>query len=746
MNRKRLWITMLGMTLVAGLSATTMAQGLIVVDEPVVMPIPRPHPHPHPFLPLTIKKLGVTSEIVDAVAMTRIDQVFGNTSDRRIEGTYIFPLDDEISISKFSMFMNDKEVTGQVLDREEARRQYEAIVAKTRDPALLEYVGTRMYQARIFPIPPGGEARIKLEYAQTLAIDDGLVCYRFPLGTAKHVPSPIESVAVLVEVNSRMPIKSVFCPTHAAAVVRSSDSRASASFEARGLTPDHDFMLYYSLSEKEFGLSLLTYREPGQDGFFLARIAPKAEVDPDRVLPKDICFVMDISGSMAGQKLAQTQRALKFCLANLNPRDRFNVIAFSHEPWSLRKGVVPADKETIAEAQKAVERFQANGGTNINDALLAALKTESPPTEEQPYLIVLLTDGQPTIGVTDPQAILSNVRQANPKTSVRMFVFGVGTDVNTKLLDRLAEDNRGARDYVSETEDIEVRVSSFYRKVANPVLSGLQLSWGELSVHDVFPQQLPDLFSGGEVVVVGRYSGFGHQAIELVGSRYGRQHRFVYEPEFPSVATQHEFVPRLWAVRKIAFLQDQIRLHGENPELRQAIIQLAKEYGIITDYTAYLVLEEGQQVVRGGGVEHPMADQVRRDVRLKERAVAAPAAEAAVAGADANRVSLRNAKMGIDVSGAYTLDFDGDAGGGNSRISAPPPAIRRAANRTFYEIDGRWMDSTYVSGRETVKVRAYSEEYFELARRHPGVAKFMALGERVVFVLDEKAYEIIPAS
>ena len=692
-------------------------------------------------MPLTVKKLGVTTEIVDAVAITRIDEVFANHNKRQVEGTYIFPLNDDISISKFNMYMNGKEVTGRVLDREEARRRYEAIVAKMRDPALLEYLGTRMYQARIFPIPPGGEARIKLEYSQTLTIDDGLVRYRFPLGTAKHSAAPLESVSMLVEIDSRIPIKSAFCPTHNASVVRSSDSHASASFEAAQITPGHDFMLYYSLSEKEFGLSLLTYRESGQDGFFLARIAPKAQVDPNRVLPKDICFVVDVSGSMAGAKLAQAQRALKFCLANLNPRDRFNLVVFSHEPWSFRKELAPADQETIAEAHQAIERFQANGGTNINDAVLEAMKTASSPTEERPYLIVLLTDGQPTIGVTAPDAILANVRAANSK-AVRLFVFGIGNDVNTKLLDRLAEDNRGARDYVGDSEDIEIKVSSFYRKVANPVLSGLRLAWGDLSTHDVFPQTLPDLFCGTDVVVVGRYSGIGHKALELIGSRYGREHRFVYEADFPSVATQHEFVPRMWAVRKIAFLQDQIRLHGENSELKDAIIKLAKEYGIITDYTAYLVLEEGEQMVRRGGRRHFLAEQIQADTSLQRRAKAAPAAEAADAGAAANYVSVRNKRMAVSPTSAYVLDFDA----GETKRTSRAPAIRRVANRTLYNLDGRWIDNSHDPSRKTVKVKAYSAEYFELARRSPPAAQMMAVGERVIFVLDGQAYEIVPAS
>ncbi|MCK4658508.1 MAG: VWA domain-containing protein [Phycisphaerae bacterium] len=742
MNRKRLPVMIFGIVLSTAWSATTLAQGMIVPDERVPIPEMRRRPSPRPLTPVTVKKLAVATEIVDAVAITRIDQVFFNPSKATIEGTYVFPLDDDISISKFSMFMNGKEVSGRVLDRDQARKTYESIVARLRDPALLEYLGTRMYQARIFPIPPGGEARIKLMYSQTLAIDDGLVRYRFPLGTGKHSAGPIGSLSLLVEIDSRIPIKSVFCPTHDAAVLRPSDSHASASLEAANLMPDHDFILYYSLSKKEFGLSLLTYRQPGEDGFFLARIAPKAKVHADEVLPKDICFVVDVSGSMAGEKMDQAKRALKFCLANLNPRDRFNVITFSHEPRLFHDELVRADEETVRKTRKTVDELQANGGTNMNDAVLAAMKTDSPPSDEKPYIIVLLTDGQPTIGVTDPNAILSNVRQANSKT-VRLFVFGIGNDVNTKLLDRLAAENRGARNYVSDSEDIEVKVSSFYRKVANPVLSGLELSWGGAGVREVFPQTLPDLFSGGEVVIVGRYDGAGHQAIELTGSRYGRKHQFVYEANFPGVATRHDFIPRLWAIRKVAFLSDQIRLHGENEELKQAIIELAKEYGIITDYTAYLVIEESEQIVRRGGRSHVFADQMNRAPEARRRFAAAPAAQSAGSGRKANRVSIRDKKMALagKVGGAaYQYYFEDQE---NGQLSLPP--IKRVGNRTFYFSSGKWIDSAHDQSHETTKVTAYSREYFDLLQRHPLVAKFMALGERVVFIVQGKAYEVVPA-
>ncbi|MCP4591825.1 MAG: hypothetical protein GY842_13900, partial [bacterium] len=288
-------------------------------------------------------------------------------------------------------------------------------------------------------------------------------------------------------------------------------------------------------------------------------------------------------------------------------------------------------------------------------------------------------------------------------------------------------------------EDLEIKVSSFYRKVSNPVLSGLQLAWGDLSVYDVFPHPLSDLFSGSEVVLTGRYSGVGAKTIELSGARYGNRQRFAYETNFPAVATAHEFVPRLWAVRKIAYLQDQIRLHGESGELKQTIVKLAQEYGIITDYTAYLVLEEDDRAAQRGDPRLHFAQQIRRNQPLAARAKKAPHAEKAESGGAANRVSLRNNRMAGDAFNAYVLDFDAEE---NAPTLAP--AILRAGNRTFYNTDGRWVDNLYIPDTDTIRIEAYSDEYYRLARRSRGVARTMALGERVVFVMDGRNYEIVP--
>ena len=755
--------------LLAFLGPAVSVFGQTIIIDPWIPPLPVP-PDPRPVPPrrivpplrdvrLQVRQHHVEVSIVDNVAVTNVDQVFFNPHQRTVEGTYIFPLGDDVALNRFSMFVNGREIKGELLDVEEARRTYESIVARMRDPALLEYIGSKMFRARIFPINPKSEVRVKLSYTSMLTSDDGLMRYQHPLNVEKNLSAPVGSVSILVSVRSAVAIKSVFSPTHKIGVIRKSDYEATASFEARNVYPDKDFELLMAMSDKEFGLTVLTNREDGQDGYFLARIAPPAGVDAGQVLPKDIAFVIDTSGSMAGEKMTQAKEAIKFCLANLNESDRFAVVPFSHEATRFEEGLTAAGADAIARARSFVEGLRAEGGTNIHDALVAAMDAAPLGDDGRPYLIVFVTDGLPTIGLTDVDEILQSVKRKNARR-VRLFAFGVGNDVNTRLLDLLAEQNRGTRDYVAPGEDLELKLSSFYRKVANPVLADLHLIFGDLRVTDMFPPTLGDLFSGSELVVVGRYSGAGAKAVELTGKRRGTQERFVYETSFPNVNSNNDFLPRLWATRKVGYLLDEMRLHGENKELKDTVVALAIKYGIVTPYTAYLVTEPGPVARRrpGGDPRWQAAfsristddivivgDIIRTNPAGKVMILpiapgggklplfqdSSSVGEAAVAGSMEVK-DLRGALAADEFLGER---FDRPAG----------QTVKRVGKRTFYLVDHRWLDADYEESMETTKVELFSKAYFDLLRVHKGLGKCFALGKRVVVVVDGQAFETVDA-
>lgn len=747
---RTLRILVIGSFVALAIAVRTQADGFIVIERPVLPPGPRP-PRVS-YMPLEVKNHNVTCDIRDTVGTTKVDQVFHNPNSHQMEGTYLFPLPETASVQKFSMWMNGTEVHGELLDARKARATYEDIVRRMKDPALLEYVGGRVYRARVFPIPAHGDVRIALQYDETIGVSDGLGTYRYPLNTEKFSAKDIEDVTIVVNIRSEVPLKSVFCPSHNATVSRPNDREARVGFEAHHVRPDQDFVVHYQMSEKEFGLSLLSFRQAGEDGFFMARIAPPVGADSEKIFPKDVCFVLDTSGSMAGEKIAQARRAMSFCLASLRPEDRFNIISFATETRPFRESLVAATRENVDAAKTEVQKVEAAGGTNIDEALLTAVRAGARAGGDRPCLIVFITDGEPTVGERSPEKIQANVKKAN-EGRCRLFVFGVGHDLNTKLLDRLAEDNRGAREYIDEKEDIEVKVSAFFKKVSDPVLSDIELRFDDAAVSQVYPKQLPDLFHGGELVVVGRYQSPGKHNVAISGKRASKSVTWVFATTFFDAGTDNDFLPRLWATRKVGFLMDEIRLHGETSELKDEIVRLAKRYAIITPYTSYLVVEDS---ARPGiaGAERPVSSPV---VARMLEAGAKKDTSFGYKLHEASRYSrTETGALGVQASGeAMALQSMGGGGqgvpatspGGASDAPVTPDAFRKAikvvGHKTFYFDADRWTDSEYDGKSATTKVKAFSDDYFKLLRDTPELGRYLALGSRLVVVLGGKACEIV---
>ncbi|MCJ7509986.1 MAG: VWA domain-containing protein, partial [Dehalococcoidia bacterium] len=608
MRRTAVFAAVLGALLLFTQSA--WADGIVIPDPPE--PIP-PDQIVVPFLPIKYHRVEV--EIDNQVAQVKIDQAFLNEADFALEGTYIFPLPEDAAISDFAMYVDGERLEGRILDKEEARAIYEDIVRRRQDPALLEYVGRNMFQAQVFPIPAHSERRIQIAYTQVLSQDGGLVRFVYPLNTEKFSPRPLEEVTISVDVRSQAPIKAVYSPSHDIAISRQSETQVTASYEASDVTPSTDFELFYSVSSEDIGASLTTYRQEGEDGFFLLLVAPKTDFSQQDVVAKDVMVVVDVSGSMAGEKLDQVQEAVQFILDRLNPDDRFNILAFSTSIDLYAPNLQSASR--AEDAGDFVRGLRAGGGTNINEALLEAL--DNLPGE-RPEIIIFLTDGQPTVGIQEAGPIIANVRDAAGST-VRLFAFGVGDDVNTVLLDSIAQENRGASDYVRPGEDIGQTVSVFYEKVSTPVLTDISLDLGDINVLDVYPQPLPDLFAGSQLVVVGRYRGEGTVTLGLSGAVNGEEQTFSYAGQvFPAESEEMDFLPRLWATRKIGYLLNQIRLYGTEQELVDEIVDLSLRYGVMTPYTSFLVEEPGVQIFSEEG-----RDKAARDLSQDMPGIMAPA-------------------------------------------------------------------------------------------------------------------------
>ncbi|HSR32563.1 MAG TPA: VWA domain-containing protein, partial [Anaerolineae bacterium] len=614
---------------------------------------------------------------------------------------------------------------GQVLERDEARRIYEDIVRRRRDPALLEYVGRDAFQARIYPIPPRGERRIELEYSQVLDMDNGLVEYVYPLNTEKFSPRPLEEVVVNVTIRSNEPLKAIYSPSHEADIVRRGDHNAVVGYEEYDVKPDRDFVLYYTVSAEDVGVNLLSYKPDSRgEGFFLLLAAPKVEIDTEQVIAKDVILVLDVSGSMRGEKIDQAKEALAFVLDSLNDEDRFNIIAFSTSTHPYARDLVWADER--GEARDFVARLEAAGSTDINRAMLEALAMAE---GDRPTILIFLTDGLPTVGEIDTERILENVGDAAPENA-RIFPFGVGYDVNTALLDTIAEKHRGASGYVRPEEAIDEKVSAFYAKVSTPLLSDLEIDFGRVDVEDVYPYPLPDLFAGTQLMVVGRYYDGGNTAITLQGEVNGQPQTFRYNDlRFQSEGGE-EFIARLWATRKIGYLLQQIRLHGEEGELVDEIVELSIRYGIITPYTSFLVEETDMALREEGRAQIVETVEVEKEVEVS--------GEAAV-----DRSVQEKALSEAAAPAAAPTMAPGLGGGVTDEYGYEISPVKYVGDKTFILHNGVWTDTAFDPDKVTpVAVSFGSDDYFALVAARPEWGRYFALGDHVIVVLEGMAYEV----
>ncbi|WP_273466702.1 VIT domain-containing protein [Methanothrix sp.] len=563
----------------SGLMSPAGADGIIIVDPPPGVDVRLDQS-------LAIKYHHVDIQIKDQVATTRVDQVFVNDNPWTAEGTYIFPLPEGAAVSDFVMWVDGKAVHGEILEADEARTIYDDVVRRMKDPALLEYVGRKALKASVFPIPPGEERKIELEYSQILPVENGLVHYIYPLSTERFSSRPLEDLVVRAQIESREPLKAVYSSRHEVSIDREDDYHALLGLEQSDVLPDRDFELFYTISSEKIGLNLLSFKEEGQDGFFLLLAAPDVKVNEEEIVVKDIILVLDTSGSMQGEKMDQAKEAARYVLDHLNPLDRFAIVSFATTTRSFSPSLEPA-----AQADKGkdfLDRLEAMGSTDINRAMIEAVGLAE---EVRPTTLIFLTDGLPTEGVTVTGAILDNVAREAPD-NVRIFSFGVGDDVDTDLLDQISMDNGGASTYVRPGEEIDEEVSAFYRKVKMPVLSDLSLDWGDIIVDQVYPQRIPDLFAGSQLIMLGRYREGGPAKITLKGMVNQEERSYTYEDLSFRKEGGDDFIPRLWATRAVGYYLTQIRLYGEKQEWIDSIVSLSTRYGIITPYTSFLVQEK----------------------------------------------------------------------------------------------------------------------------------------------------------
>ncbi|CAN5454518.1 hypothetical protein BH10CYA1_BH10CYA1_26950 [soil metagenome] len=581
--------------------------------HPIVPPIPNPGPHPvlkgGVSFGLHMQSEQIKVDITDQVAKTYITQTFSNDTDRNLAGTYLFPLPEDTTFSSFSLHIDGKPVEGKILEAQEARTQYEAIVRSMVDPGLLEYADYKTVRARIFPIPAHGTKKVELEYTQILHAENGMLKYRFPL-KAEGETSPIDEVKIDAKLNSKSGLRTIWSPTHTITSNRTDNNQAKVSMLAHDSIPDKDFLLYYSVSNKDLAANLLTHKNEGEDGYFLLTLSPPLQ--SKEVIGKDIVLVADTSGSMQGDKIVQTKKALKYIVDALSPADKFSIVQFATDVESFKTQVVPATPENKKAAAAFIDDLEARGGTNISDAMHTGL-TMLNQVSERPAYVVLMTDGEPTVGETNISTLLKSIA---PKRDTRIFDFGVGYDVNTKLLNKLAEDHHGTAQYVEPSENLETALSGFYQKIKSPVLSNVSIAYDGITVKDTYPREVKDIFAGSQVLLLGKYKNGAKATVNLTGKVNGVSKAYSFPLNFENSSADHTYLPRLWAMRRIGHLTQVAQDNGDSKEVVDEIIALSKKFGIISNYTSFLVTDPSESHGSAlNGRPMPMSMPMRGDMR-----------------------------------------------------------------------------------------------------------------------------------
>ncbi|QDS97846.1 VIT domain-containing protein [Adhaeretor mobilis] len=761
------------LAMLAVLSAPSwgFAQGVLVDTRTSVnFRLPRPFPRPVPGVEATqtsykIESLEVNASLEGSIATVQVSQTFVNTGQRQLEASFVFPLPYDGAIDQLTLMVGNKEFQAELLTKEEARQRYEAIVKSNKDPALLEWIGTGLFQTSVFPIPAGEKRTVTLRYTQLLRKSHGLTDFLFPLSTAKYTAKPLEKLKLRVAINGKTPITNIYSGTHEVKVQRPSDKQAVVTVEQKNVIPDADFRLFFDSASDDIGASLISYKpDAGEPGYFLLLASPKLQIEEARPTPKTVVFVVDRSGSMSGKKIEQARGALKFVLNNLREGDLFNIVAYDSAVSTFKPELVKFTSDTRDAAIGFVNSLFAGGSTNIDAALtqtLAMLKDG-----DRPSYVIFLTDGLPTAGEQNEAKIAQHAAAAN-KVRARLFSFGVGYDVNSRLLDKLSAGNHGQSEYVRPNEDIEAAVSKLYRRIGTPVMTDVLLTLEidgasnetNTNISRIYPGIRFDLFAGDQSVIVGRYHKGGAAKVTLSGSINGEAKSFEFPAELiaSSPDDSNNFVAKLWATRRVGEIIDQIDLHGKNQELIDELVALATQYGILTPYTSFLADESSD--VRDLSRLQAQADEqlaeldtVAGEYGVNQRAAknAFKRAKAASGGGGYGGGAFGGGgSYGGEMAPAETEKLSASGGRGTTFYDAKEGRQKLANNvfslgrKTFFRRADRWVDST-VTEEEEKKAEAierFSPEYFALAKRlGKRATPYLAIEDAVVVKLDGKTY------
>jgi Ca-activated chloride channel family protein len=729
-------------------AVTSTVSAQIIDDIPRPLPCPVPPPC-RPGQPCIMRSCGITSpevfrqssdvrvDLVDRVLRYEITETFVNRGGRVGEADFMFPLPKGAAFQDLKLSINGEMVSGETMSADRARQIYEEIVRRQRDPALLEWMGYGLLRARIFPIAPGEVKKVVVRF-QTVAEREGdalRVDYFRGLRTNQFANGrPEGRVSFVLSYPNDPMYGSAYSPTHSIY----EDRYANNDYDAGPADSDRSLVSSYRGSVRRFevrdargevtllipirrstsaAISLLANAPGNDDGFALIAISPPA-VRP-RAVPRDVTFVLDVSGSMNGQKIEQARAAGKQVLRTLSPIDRFRLIDFSSDVRTFRDEFSYATRENVRAAERYLNDLDAQGSTNISGALDEAL---SAPTQSGRLPIILfLTDGQPTVGERDGSAIAGNV--ARHRGSRRLFTFGVGADLNVSLIEQLALEGRGTASFVRPDESVERAVGIVASRLTSPLVTDVRVRGDGVRLRKMHPGGPVDIFAGEDLVLLARYDGSGNAIIRVDGQTTNGPVSWASRVFFPERTRENPFVARLWATQRVGYLSAEKRKNGGSREIDDEIRELGERFGIPTEFSSYLVVEPGMNRVQ----------QLGRRADMNQRGsvgVAAPAAAPSVQFEAAKAAAAQRSVTTLAAADSAVADAVSDA------------KVKRAGNVTFVMRDGVWTDVRYKASGPVLRVKPFSDAYFKVIELQPDLREALAVGERVIVAGRSMAIEL----
>jgi Ca-activated chloride channel family protein len=631
-----------------------------------------------------VTAVEATVDIADQLAVTTLVITVKNNSPRQAEAEMILPVPEEAVFKTFTFDGAQPGATARLLPKAEARQLYDSIVARSKDPALLEFVGTGALKSSVFPVAPGGMQKVRVTWEQLLKADGPRLDYLLPRTEALEYNVPWTLTGT---VKSSGPVGAIYSPSHDIVM----EQNAAGGFTKITLRPGAERQpgsVRISILRQEAGMSasLTACPDPmGTGGYFLMLIAPPAKRAEIMPMKRELTLVLDKSGSMAGGKLDQVKIAALQAIEGLADGEAFNLIVYNEAVESFAPAPVVKSPDTTAKVRDYIKALRPSGGTNIHDSMLAALR--QPPTAGMLPVVLFLTDGLPTVGVTIEKQIREAAAKENPH-SRRVFTFGVGVDVNTPLLSALARGAKGSAVFVLPGEDVEVKVGSVARRLNGPLLADVTLACSESGrIQDLLPAKMPDVFEGDQIVLLGRYAGSAPLKFDLTGRDAAGERKFHFEFQLDKASVANTHVPRLWAARRIATLTEAVRDLGEDPsitahdprvkELTDEIVRLSRDFGVLSEYTAFFA-DDGTPLASTAAP----AVQRRFSAEIESKALKARAGagsvnqEANVAAAkDSATLNLRNAQWSANLS---KTEFSN---------------VQQISDRAYYKKGERWIDS-----------------------------------------------------